>query len=30
MRGQNDANPYKGRKKAGPSKLRKHTEGRRS
>ncbi|MDF1727110.1 MAG: ribosome biogenesis GTPase Der [Sulfitobacter sp.] len=29
MRGQNDANPYKGRKKAGPSKLRKHTEGRR-
>ena len=30
MRGQNDANPYKGRKKAGPSKLRKHTQGRRS
>ena len=29
MRGQNDANPYKGRKKAGPSKLRKHSEGRR-
>lgn len=29
MRGQNDANPYKGRKKAAPSKLRKHTEGRR-
>ncbi|MEP5632655.1 MAG: ribosome biogenesis GTPase Der [Tateyamaria sp.] len=25
MRGQNDANPYKGRKKAPPSKLRKHT-----
>jgi len=25
MRGQSDANPYKGRKKAGPSKLRKHT-----
>ena len=25
MRGQNDANPYKGRKKPGPSKLRKHT-----
>ncbi|WP_415920188.1 ribosome biogenesis GTPase Der [Tateyamaria sp. SN6-1] len=30
MRGQGAANPYKGRKKAGPSKLRKHTEGRRS
>lgn len=30
MRGQNDANPYKGRKKAPPSKLRKHTDGRRS
>mmetsp|Transcript_29359 Transcript_29359/g.57214 ORF Transcript_29359/g.57214 Transcript_29359/m.57214 type:complete len:484 (-) Transcript_29359:3298-4749(-) len=30
MRGQNAANPYKGRKKAPPSKLRKHTEGRRS
>ena len=30
MRGQGDANPYKGRKKAQPSKLRKHTEGRRS
>ena len=29
MRGQNDANPYKGRKKAPPSKLRKHTGGRR-
>ncbi|MDW4497026.1 ribosome biogenesis GTPase Der [Sulfitobacter sp. D35] len=29
MRGQGDANPYKARKKAGPSKLRKHTEGRR-
>jgi GTPase len=29
MRGQNDANPYKGRKKPAPSKLRKHTEGRR-
>ncbi len=29
MRGQNDKNPYKGRKKPGPSKLRKHTEGRR-
>ena len=27
MRGQNDANPYKGRKKAPPSKLRKHTDG---
>ncbi len=30
MRGQSDANPYKGRKKPGPSKLRKHTDGRRS
>ncbi len=30
MRGQNDSNPYKGRKKAPPSKLRKHTDGRRS
>lgn len=30
MRGQNDQNPYKGRKKAPPSKLRKHTQGRRS
>lgn len=30
MRGQNDANPYKGRKKAAPSKLRKHTDGRRA
>ncbi|MFD2738854.1 ribosome biogenesis GTPase Der [Sulfitobacter aestuarii] len=30
MRGQSDANPYKGRKKAAPSKLRKHTDGRRS
>lgn len=29
MRSQNEANPYKGRKKAGPSKLRKHTDGRR-
>ncbi|MEL6103770.1 MAG: ribosome biogenesis GTPase Der [Pseudomonadota bacterium] len=29
MRGQSDANPYKGRKKAQPSKLRKHTDGRR-
>jgi len=29
MRGQSDANPYKGRKKAAPSKLRKHTDGRR-
>jgi GTP-binding protein len=29
MRGQNDANPYKGRKKAQPSRLRKHVEGRR-
>ncbi len=29
MRGQSDANPYKGRKKAKPSKLRKHTEGHR-
>ncbi len=29
MRGQSDRNPYKDRKKAGPSKLRKHTEGRR-
>ncbi len=28
MRGQNDATPYKGRKKAPPSKLRKHTAGR--
>ena len=28
MRGQNDANPYKARKKAPPSKLRKHTDGR--
>ena len=30
MRGQNDANPYKGRKKAPPSKLRKHTAGRKN
>ncbi len=30
MRGQNDANPYKGRKKAPPSKLRKHIDGRRT
>ncbi|MEH6645381.1 ribosome biogenesis GTPase Der [Sulfitobacter sp.] len=29
MRGQSDANPYKGRKKAAPSKLRKHTAGKR-
>ena len=29
MRGQSDANPYKGRSKAKPSKLRKHTGGRR-
>jgi GTP-binding protein len=29
MRGQSDANPYKNRKKAAPSKLRKHTDGRR-
>jgi GTP-binding protein len=29
MRGQGEANPYKGRKKAAPSKLRKHTQGRR-
>ena len=29
MRGQNDDNPFKGRKKAAPSKLRKHTDGRR-
>ncbi|MFK7765344.1 MAG: ribosome biogenesis GTPase Der [Roseobacter sp.] len=29
MRGQGDTNPYKGRKKAPPSKLRKHTDGRR-
>ncbi len=28
MRGQSDKNPYKGRKKAPPSKLRKHTQGR--
>jgi GTP-binding protein len=27
MRGQSDANPYKGRKKAPPSKLRKHLGG---
>ena len=30
MRGQSDANPYKGRKKSKPSKLRKHTDGRRT
>jgi GTP-binding protein len=30
IRSQSDKNPYKGRKKSGPSKLRKHTEGRRS
>ncbi|MCA0872352.1 ribosome biogenesis GTPase Der [Seohaeicola saemankumensis] len=29
MRGQGDKNPYKGKKKSGPSKLRKHIEGRR-
>ena len=29
FRSQADKNPYKGRKKSGPSKLRKHTEGRR-
>ncbi|MDU8926401.1 ribosome biogenesis GTPase Der [Alisedimentitalea sp. MJ-SS2] len=29
MRSQSDKNPYKGRKKAGPSKLRKHKQGRR-
>ncbi len=29
MRSQNEANPFKGRKKAGPSKLRKHIDGRR-
>jgi GTPase len=29
MRGQSDSNPYKGRKKAKPSKLRKHTDGHR-
>ncbi|MEM1073251.1 MAG: ribosome biogenesis GTPase Der [Pseudomonadota bacterium] len=29
MRGQGDANPFKGRKKSAPSKLRKHTDGRR-
>ena len=28
MRGQSDKNPYKGRKKAGPSALRKHLKGR--
>ncbi|MEQ9694092.1 ribosome biogenesis GTPase Der [Shimia sp. SDUM112013] len=28
MRGQSDKNPYKGKKKAGPSKLRKHIKGR--
>ncbi|WP_372573002.1 ribosome biogenesis GTPase Der [Ruegeria jejuensis] len=28
MRGQGDKNPYKGKKKAGPSKLRKHLKGR--
>ena len=30
MRSQSDANPFKGRKKKGPSKLRKHLQGRRS
>ncbi|KIT14697.1 ribosome biogenesis GTPase Der [Jannaschia aquimarina] len=29
LRGQSDANPFKGRKKTAPSKLRKHTEGKR-
>ncbi len=29
MRSQSDRNPYKGKKKAGPSKLRKHIQGRR-
>ena len=29
MRSQSDKNPYKGKKKAGPSKLRKHIQGRR-
>ena len=29
FRSQADKNPYKGRRKPGPSKLRKHTEGRR-
>jgi GTPase len=29
LRSQNDKNPYKGRKKNAPSKLRKHTDGRR-
>jgi len=29
MRGQSDANPFKGRKKAAPSKLRKHMDGKR-
>ena len=27
LRGQGDKNPYKGRKKKGPSKLRKHLQG---
>ncbi len=30
LRSQNDANPFKGRKKSRPSKLRKHTDGRRT
>ncbi|MEM9795478.1 MAG: ribosome biogenesis GTPase Der [Pseudomonadota bacterium] len=30
MRGQGDANPYKGRKRATPSRLKKHLEGRKS
>jgi len=30
LRSQNDKNPFKGRKKAGPSKLRKHTHGHRT
>ncbi len=30
LRSQSDKNPYKGRRKSGPSKLRKHTDGRRT
>ncbi|WP_299842862.1 ribosome biogenesis GTPase Der [uncultured Jannaschia sp.] len=30
LRGQSDSNPYKGRKRAEPSRLRKHTHGRRA
>jgi len=30
MRGQGDKNPYKDKKKAAPSRLRKHLEGKRS